>query len=152
MSYSLIDLFSGAGGMSLGFVDPRFCGGFKSVWALDNDLPATRTFVKKIGKDIECGDIELSLGEGRAIPKADVVIGGPPCQGFSLLNKRRTGDARRALWQPFMDIVQRSHAKIFVVENVAELYSSPEREAIEDRAAELGYVPPPSKKGQEVQV
>jgi DNA (cytosine-5)-methyltransferase 1 len=56
-----------------------------------------------------------------------------------LLNKRRVGDARRALWQPFLDIVERSGASVFVIENVAELRSSPEFDAIRDYAASLGF-------------
>lgn len=132
--YRLIDLFCGAGGMTLGFVHPKFCGGFESVWALDNDQSAIETFKENFGDHAECADIETVLAT-RKVPKADVVIGGPPCQGFSLLNKRREGDVRRALWQPFMDIVDKSGASMFVIENVAELSRSPELDQILERAA-----------------
>jgi len=139
MSYRVIDLFSGAGGMSLGLTDPRFCGGFESVLAVDNDLAATRTYAANFGDHAIHVDIEEWLRSKPEIPEADVVIGGPPCQGFSLLNKRREGDARRALWQPYMDIVELSGASVFVIENVAELKASPEHELICARAKTMGF-------------
>lgn len=134
--YKVIDLFCGAGGMSLGFTDDRFGGGFRSVWALDNDLAATETYQRNFGNHVICDDIEQWIGK---VPKADVVIGGPPCQGFSLLNKNRDGDARRALWQPYMDIVKASDAKVFVIENVAALLNTEEHQDIERCASDLGF-------------
>lgn len=139
MSYRVIDLFAGAGGMSLGFSDPRFCGGFKSVLAIDNDLAATKTYAQNFGDHALCVDIEEWLRAGPDIPQADVVIGGPPCQGFSLLNKQRAGDVRRQLWQPYMDVVERSGASAFVIENVAELKTSPEHALICERASRMGF-------------
>lgn len=139
MTYRVIDLFSGAGGMTLGFTDAEFEGGFESVWALDFDKAATRTYAANFGDHADCGDIEEWVSSGKPIPQADVVIGGPPCQGFSLLNKRRDGDSRRALWQPYMDVVERSGAKVFVIENVAELLRSPEFELIRRRADDMGF-------------
>lgn len=139
MTYRLIDLFAGAGGMTLGFTDERFGGGFESVWALDLNSAAVETFRRNFGNHADCADIEEWLASGKPIPEADVVIGGPPCQGFSLLNKQRTGDRRRELWQPFMDIVERSGARAFVIENVQELLSSPEADAIRSRAAKMGF-------------
>ncbi|MGQ0589135.1 MAG: DNA cytosine methyltransferase [Sphingosinicella sp.] len=139
MSLKLIDLFAGAGGMTLGFVDSRFAGGFRSVWGVDLDPAAVRTFNENFGEHAVCADIETWLAEERDIPAADVVIGGPPCQGFSLLNKGRKGDRRRELWQPFMDVVERSGANAFVIENVAQLYNSPEHQGIEARADDMGF-------------
>lgn len=139
MAYRLIDLFSGAGGMTLGFTDRRFGGGFQSVWAVDLDRAAVQTYRKNFGDHADCADIEDWLGAGRPVPAADVVVGGPPCQGFSLLNKQRVGDRRRELWQPFMDVVGLSGAQAFVIENVAELLSSPEADAIRARAGGLGF-------------
>lgn len=139
MSYKLIDLFCGAGGMSLGFVDPRFCGGFECVLAVDNDAPALSTHHANFGGRIVCRNIEHWLEENPRIPKADVVIGGPPCQGFSLLNKKREGDHRRALWEPYLDVVERCGAKLFVMENVTELYRSEELPQIERRARRMGF-------------
>lgn len=139
MGYRVIDLFSGAGGLTLGFTDNRFCGGFESIWSLDFDAAAVETHRANFGPHADCGDIEEWVLAKRPIPAADVVIGGPPCQGFSLLNKRRAGDARRALWLPFMDVVKRSGASMFVIENVAELYKSPECAEIEKHAKKLGF-------------
>jgi DNA (cytosine-5)-methyltransferase 1 len=139
MPYRLIDLFAGAGGMTLGFADRRFGGGFRSVWAMDLDAAAVETYRANFGDHADCADIDAWIRDDKPIPSADVVIGGPPCQGFSLLNKQRTGDSRRALWQPFMDVVERSGARAFVIENVAELLSSPEADDIRARAYELGF-------------
>ena len=142
--YRLIDLFCGAGGMSLGFTSEEFCGEFESVWALDNDPSALSTYRANFAPDevdpkhVIDGDIEEIIAV-RKVPKADVVIGGPPCQGFSLLNKRRSGDVRRALWQPFMTVVEKSRASVFVIENVAELYRSPELDQIRETARELKF-------------
>ena len=145
MAYRLIDLFCGAGGMTLGFVAPEFCGRFKSIFAVDNDEASFDTYNHNIrpGQLIHrpgaATDIEQYLREGGRIPEADVVIGGLPCQGFSLLNKNRRNDLRRALWQPFMDVVEESKAEVFVIENVKELKGSQEHREIEMRAAAMGF-------------
>ena len=139
--YQLIDLFSGAGGMTLGFVDGRFNGRFKSVFALDNDSSSVETYnsnFSKKAKHCVAEDIEQWL-KTNAVPAADVVIGGPPCQGFSLLNKKREGDLRRALWEPYMDFVEESGASVFVMENVQGLLKSSEFEEICRRSARLGF-------------
>src|ERR1700730_15872600 len=99
MSGRLIDLFCGAGGMSLGFKQ----AGFRPVLALDNDAAAIETHKANFGPDAHCANIDEWLQE-HPVPLAEVVIGGPPCQGFSLLNKNRDGDARRALWEPYLEI------------------------------------------------
>jgi DNA (cytosine-5)-methyltransferase 1 len=138
MGWKLIDLFCGAGGMSLGFSDPRFCGGFEPILALDNDRAAIATHKANFGGEAVCVNVEDWLNTA-AVPAADVVIGGPPCQGFSLLNKKRDGDARRALWEPYLDIVVKSGARIFIMENVAELFRSPELADIRARAAREGF-------------
>jgi len=139
MTYKLIDLFCGAGGMSLGFIDPDFCGGFECVWAVDNDSAALATHHANFGGKVVCGNIEEWLEQRPRIPQADVVIGGPPCQGFSLLNKKRAGDCRRALWEPYLDVVERCGAQLFVMENVSELYRSEELDQIQRRAERMGF-------------
>jgi DNA (cytosine-5)-methyltransferase 1 len=88
--YRLLDLFSGCGGMTLGFADPRFCGGFTSVFAIDHDKAATESYALNFGNYTVCGDIEDWAGGKRSVPAADIVIGGPPCQGFSLLSECST--------------------------------------------------------------
>ncbi|WP_098494702.1 DNA cytosine methyltransferase [Collimonas sp. PA-H2] len=139
MKYRIIDLFSGAGGMTLGFVDGRFEGGFDCILAVDNDRAAIATHEKFFGGESVPGNIEDWLKKTKKIPQADIVIGGPPCQGFSLLNKNREGDERRALWEPYMDIVKASGAKVFVMENVKELLKSTEFDDIRARAEKLGF-------------
>ncbi|WP_037027889.1 DNA cytosine methyltransferase [Psychromonas aquimarina] len=138
--YKLIDLFCGAGGMTLGFVDKRYSGLFESIFAIDNERAAVDTYNLNFGNDDHCihADIEEWVKEN-TVPAADVVIGGPPCQGFSLLNKKRQGDHRRALWEPYLDIVERSGASIFVMENVSGLLKSPEFDDICCRAREMGF-------------
>jgi DNA (cytosine-5)-methyltransferase 1 len=139
MTYKLIDLFSGAGGMTLGFCYSKFGGGFDPILAIDNDRAALDTHAANFGGEVVCGNIEDWLAQNPQIPQADVVVGGPPCQGFSLLNKKREGDRRRELWEPFLEIADASGARVFVMENVAELYRSPELYAIRSRAESFGF-------------
>lgn len=139
MTYKIIDLFSGAGGLTLGFTDERFGGGFESVFAMDIDPASVATYRGNFGNHVHCADIEEWLSSGLTIPEADVVVGGPPCQGFSLLNKKRLGDIRRGLWEPFLDFVEISGARVFVIENVRELLSSPEVADISSRADAMGF-------------
>lgn len=134
MTLKLIDLFCGAGGMSLGFRE----AGIEPVLALDNDAAAIETHRLNFDGEAHCANIEEWL-LGATVPAADVVIGGPPCQGFSLLNKKRDGDSRRALWEPYLEIANRSGARVFIMENVAELYRSPELDDIRARAAAFGF-------------
>lgn len=137
--YRLIDLFSGAGGMTLGFTDDRFCGGFECVLSVDNDAAAMATHKAAYAAPGIVGNIEDWLESNPDIPQADVVIGGPPCQGFSLLNKNRVGDGRRALWEPYMDVVERCGATMFVMENVPELLRSFEFNDVAKRAKKMGF-------------
>jgi len=74
------------------------------------------------------------------IPSAEVVIGGPPCQAFSLLYKFLDGDPRKQLWQPFMEIVERSGASIFVMENVPQLLGSFEHGEIVELAHTMDFM------------
>ncbi|WP_417316207.1 DNA cytosine methyltransferase [Cycloclasticus pugetii] len=136
--FKLIDLFCGAGGLSTGFIRPEFCGHFESVLAIDNDRAAVATYNANFGEHCYNENIEHWL-KTHEVPKADVVIGGPPCQGFSLLNKNREGDVRRALWEPYMDIIEMSGASVFVMENVPGLLKSEEFEHIACRAQKLGF-------------
>lgn len=138
-TYRLIDLFCGAGGLSLGFSD-RVDASFRPVWANDIDRFAAATYNLNFGNHCTTADI-VSLLDGASftVPPADVVIGGPPCQGFSLLNKNRNGDARKQLWRQFLDVVERSGAGIFVMENVPQLLASDEFFEISGRAREMGF-------------
>lgn len=137
MPLNVIDLFSGAGGLSSGFINYDQ-DSFETVLAIDNDSAACNTYNLNFGNHCLNVDIENWLIENE-VPNADVVIGGPPCQGFSLLNKNRHEDVRRALWEPYMDIVKLSGAKVFVMENVQGLLKSEEFINILDRAKSLNF-------------
>lgn len=85
------------------------------------------------------GHLGYSQQSGTQIPPADVVIGGPPCQGFSLLNKNRQGDSRKQLWRPYFEIVECSGAQVFVMENVPQLLGSFEHGEIMGMAEAMGF-------------
>lgn len=138
-TYTLIDLFCGAGGMTLGFSE-KFGHPFESIWANDFNKYCAETYNRNFGPHCVPGDIVDILREGNVeIPSADVVIGGPPCQGFSLLNKQRDGDARKQLWRPFMEVVKRCNAQVFVMENVPQLIGTFEHGEIVGVAESLGF-------------
>jgi DNA (cytosine-5)-methyltransferase 1 len=137
--YRLIDLFSGAGGMSLGFSE-SFGQPFQSVWANDFNQYCVNTYNENFGPHCVAGDLLGILGKNEIkIPQAEVVIGGPPCQGFSLLNKNRENDSRKELWRPFLEVVERSGASIFVMENVPQLLDTFEHGEIVEAARALGF-------------
>ena len=122
----VISLFAGAGGMDLGFVR----AGFEIAWANDNFEDAVETYRKNIGHEIVCADIEqINLED---IPDADVVIGGFPCQGFSVANmNRKVGDERNVLYKYFVKIVALKRPKFFVAENVKGLLNIDDGRVIE---------------------
>ncbi len=135
----LIDAFSGCGGMTLGFVGLSK-GRFTPVWANDINQYAADSYNANFGHHCHVGNIVDLLDEPTIkVPPAEIVIGGPPCQGFSLLNKDRVGDPRKELWRPFLEIVQRSGSSCFVMENVPQLLSSPEFTAIVAKAQGMGF-------------
>jgi DNA (cytosine-5)-methyltransferase 1 len=156
--FRVIDLFSGCGGMTLGFewnslaatdTNPivqsqavREYSPFRSVFANDFDAGALATYRENFdpsGSHSDGRPIEQLLEDSSALPHCDVVIGGPPCQGFSLLNKWRSGDYRRSLWWHFLEVADRTGAKIVVMENVPQLLGSPEFQAIWSRLRGLGF-------------
>jgi len=137
--FRLIDTFAGAGGMTLGF-SKQFGHAFESVWANDFNDYCVETYSTNFGPHCHSGDIVDILNDPKVkVPEADVVIGGPPCQGFSLLNKNREGDPRKQLWRPYFEIVERSGAKVFVMENVPQLLGSFEHGEIMGTAEAMGF-------------
>lgn len=137
--YRMIDLFAGAGGLTLGF-SRLSKGRFQPVWANDVNEHAVNTYNANFGNHAVCGDLVALLATGETeVPSADLVVGGPPCQGFSLLNKKRDGDERRRLWRPFLDVAARSGATVFLMENVPQLLGSPEHQEILRAARALGF-------------
>ncbi len=115
---------------------------FESRWANDFNDDALETYIRNFDcskAEVTPGPIETVLDGEMEIPAADVVIGGPPCQGFSLLNKNREGDLRRGLWSYYMDVVERSGARVIVMENVPQLLGSPEFDLILESLGDLGF-------------
>ena len=126
-----IDLFCGAGGMSLGFEQ----AGFEVVAAFDCDPINTSTYVSNFpsAKGITVDLSRLSGCEIRQMAglrsrqTIDVLFGGPPCQGFSLIGKRRMDDPRNQLLLEFARLVRELMPSYFVVENVAGLLAGDAR-------------------------
>lgn len=118
-----IDLFAGAGGLAQGFKQADL--GYETVFAVEIDPAAARTFKQNFGCPVYDGPIEKVPDED--YPAADVIIGGPPCQGFSPLGRDRD-DASRAeindLWQQYLKAVRLVRPKAFVIENVPEFQKS----------------------------
>ena len=133
--YKAIDLFAGAGGMSLGFHQADF----QTVIAVESEPPFAKTFRENFGCKVIDSPIEDAVGNGLLKVKADVVIGGPPCQGFSNLNGNRPDDPRRSLWRYFMDVVESSGCSVFVMENVPNLITSDEGTEIVATAESMGF-------------
>ena len=102
-SPTCFDLFCGAGGLSLGF---SLAGGLP-IGAVDNDFDSIQTYKKNfpLAADVDCCPIESwkpSTGPGQV----DVIIGGPPCQGFSLARGLRfLDDPRNHLYKYFLNLV-----------------------------------------------
>lgn len=132
-TYSLLDLFAGCGGMTLGF---ERTGRFRSVFAVEWDKDAAETYRRNFGDHIACSAIE----DVQSFPVADVVIGGPPCQGFSPLNMLGVGLERRSLWRQYLRALDDARPSLFVMENVPELLKSAEFLAFADAARERGFI------------
>lgn len=119
---SLLDLFAGSGGMSLGFEQ----AGFRSSLAVDNSSDALKTFAEnRRVSNVLVADL-MEVGAEEVAEKAgsvDVVVGGPPCQGFSISGRRDPKDPRNILYQRFVDVVRYSKPTIFVMENVPNMAS-----------------------------
>lgn len=112
-SLTLVDLFAGCGGMTEGFR----VEGFRPVGAVEWDLHAAATYAANFGEDhVFRGDI--AEWRDTDVPEVDVVVGGPPCQGFSNLGTRDPSDPRNALWREYVRVVLAARPKIFVIENV----------------------------------
>lgn len=117
---SVISLFSGAGGMDLGFIN----AGFNIAWANDFEKDAVETYKYNIGDHIILGDIRNI--ESNKIPgeDIDVIIGGFPCQGFSIANTgRNMKDERNFLYQELLRVIEDKRPKFFVAENVKGILS-----------------------------
>lgn len=114
----IVSLFSGAGGLDLGFSQ----AGHEIIWANDIDKDACATYRKNIGDHIVCSDIkDIDI---HSIPDCDIVIGGFPCQGFSMANMRRSiEDERNQLYKFFYSVIKEKQPRFFVAENVKGILS-----------------------------
>ncbi len=137
-----VSLFSGAGGLDVGFER----AGFDAVFAneLDHDAAeAWRANRPQTAHVMVEGDIHDHIDELAAFKDVDVLIGGPPCQGFSVAGKMDPNDIRSQLVWLFMDAVEQARPKVFIMENVAALGLLDKwkavRESIVARGKSLGY-------------
>src|SRR4051812_4171702 len=114
--------------MSRGFDDTAE---YESVFAVEWDQRAAETYRINFGDHVHCGPIQ----DVEEFPQVDVLIGGPPCQGFSALNMTGVGLERRSLWTEYLRAIDDAQPAVFVMENVPELLKSGEFLAF-SRAAE----------------
>lgn len=143
--YISIDLFAGAGGMTQGFKQK----GFHPIFANDREKSALATFQKNhpsaIASDepletLNPSDIRKSLNLSRG--ELDLLVGGPPCQGFSTLGQRNPQDHRNQLYQYFLKFIEEFRPKAFVMENVVGMLSLQQGYVVEEilhKTDKLGY-------------
>lgn len=120
----VIDLFCGCGGLSQGFID----AGYDVILGIDNWIDAINTFNfnHKKSNGIVADLLTLSpelVSRNKKIDKVDVIIGGPPCQGFSIAGKRIVDDERNQLYKSFLHYVEFFKPKAFLMENVPNIMS-----------------------------
>ena len=115
---NIVSLFSGAGGLDLGLIQ----AGHHVIWANDIDPDAVNTYAHNIGDHIVCADIkDIQID---VIPNCDLIVGGFPCQGFSVANlKRNVKDDRNKLYLFFKSIVGAKQPSYFIAENVKGILS-----------------------------
>ena len=137
-------MFSGCGGLSRGFID----AGFEVLLGVDFDEAALKTFEKNhdgaiaLKGDLFKQETIQEMDEAIYHKNVDVVIGGPPCQGFSLTGKRQEDDERNRLFYSMVEAVKHFNPKAFVLENVpglATLYQGKAKDAIVKEFGDLGY-------------
>ncbi len=119
MALTMVDVFAGCGGLARGLEDT---GAFTTIMALERDVDAADTFAANFQTDVLVGDVE----EVPSFPRADVLVGGPPCQPFSLLNRQGVGGERRNLWREYLRVLVGTRAELFLMENVPGLLRSQE--------------------------
>lgn len=141
---NVVDLFCGAGGLSKGFE----WAGYNIVAANDNYKQACETYrtnhphTSLIEGDITKKEIKNALLDAIKGKKIDIIIGGPPCQGFSHAGKRLVDDPRNFLFKEFVEIVRQVKPKVVVLENVEGILTMNDGksfEGIKESFRELGY-------------
>ena len=139
MNRTTVSLFSGGGGLDLGFKK----AGYDIIWAIDNNQDAVNTYKRNVGEEIVCDDITAINIDN--IPHADIVIGGPPCQSFSLAGNRHCDDERGRLVWRYLDIIKKVSPRAFLFENVVGLMSAKDKQGnkildgLLNTFSEIGY-------------
>lgn len=137
---NVVDLFAGCGGFTQGFHSYQPAAGqtspFRSVAAVEFDHAAAATYASNFGEGTEnsCEVFPGDIKKWDPSPykgNVDVILGGPPCQGFSGLGKENPLDPRNKLWREYVKVVSALEPKIFVIENVDRFFSSPEYKALQ---------------------
>ncbi len=140
---TVIDLFCGSGGISLGFK----MAGFKPILGIDKDGSSINTYklnfpeANIIQKDINEIDTDLILELSGEQP-IDVLAGGPPCQGFSLSGPREITDPRNSLFLFYLKMIETLFPKVVLVENVpgfASLYHGKAKDLLIKQLEKYGY-------------
>ncbi len=127
----VIELFAGCGGMALGFKR----AGYRTVLANEWDRDACDTLRANVTDRV----LNCAIQEIEQFPEADVVVGGPPCQGFSNLGERVPNDPRNQLWRHYFRCIDQVKPLVFVLENVPPLLKSAEYREMQRFAEQLGY-------------
>ena len=138
--FKVVSLFSGAGGLDVGFKK----AGFDIAWANDFDKNACESYKNNIDSNIRCGDINEFKDELAKLDfDVDLLIGGPPCQGFSVAGKMNPHDSRSQHVWTYVDILKIVKPKAFIMENVKALGAldkwAPLRDQLLKEMRKLGY-------------
>ena len=109
-TYRIVDLFAGCGGFTAGFLraNGRNGSSFRPIAAVERDPDAAATYEHNIGIPVFLGEVQDWPKSDQFPTHADLILGGPPCQGFSALRKKKlldVDDDRKALWSDYADIV-----------------------------------------------
>lgn len=123
--FTAISLFCGAGGLDMGFER----AGFKTIWANDFEPDACKTHENWSTAKVVCSDVAKIKEED--IPDADIMLGGFPCQGFSLSGPRKLDDSRNILYRHYVRIVKAKQPLMFVGENVKGILTMGNGEILE---------------------
>lgn len=138
-NYSVLDLFSGCGGFTEGLVSARNeSGRLIPIGAVEIDEAAAATYAANFGSHVYVGDIADWIGTD--LPAADVIVGGPPCQGFSTLGKQDESDSRNKLWRHYVEVVAAVQPSYFVLENVPPFLKSSHFEDLAAATADDGVL------------
>lgn len=155
--YKVVDLFSGAGGLSIGFDAPEWMEGlgdlgyedlsydgpgFETILAVEFDEAAANTFQHNF-PDAEVKNTDINeIEDFSQWDDADIVIGGPPCKGFTTLTQQKTeelDDERNRLWEEYMRAVEQIDPDVFLIENVPRFLKAYEGKDAYEMAEDMGY-------------